>query len=48
MAIIIGFLGVGDRLVLGAEAFQDEINIKLKEVILYSKHNLKEGIDIKI
>ena len=89
-------LMVGDRLVLGAEAFQDEINIKLKEiiikqmhswnghaikdldisrqtiilmirrknriiiphgdtiikegdeVILYSKHNLKEGIDIKI
>ena len=86
----------GDRLVLGAEAFQDEINIKLKEiivkqmhswngqaikdmdisrqtiilmirrknrviipngdtiikegdvVILYSKHNLKEGININI
>lgn len=89
-------LKVGDRLILGAEAFQDEINIKLKEiiikqmhpwnghaikdldisrqtiilmirrknrmiiphgdtivregdgVILYSKHNLKEGIDINI
>ena len=86
----------GDRLILGAEAFQDEINIKLKEiivkqmhpwkgqaiknldisrqtiilmirrknrmiiphgstiikegdeVILYSKHNLKESIDIHI
>ena len=86
----------GDRLVLGAEAFAEEINIKLKEiivkqmhpwngvaikdldisrqtfilmirrknrmiiphgntiikegdvVILYSKHNLKEGIDINI
>ena len=89
-------LMVGDRLVLGAEAFQDERNIKLKEiivkqmhswnghaikdldisrqtiilmirrknriiiphgdtiikegdeVILYSKHNMKEGIDINI
>lgn len=89
-------LMAGDRLVLGAEAFQDEINIKLKEiivkqmhpwigqaikdldisrqtiilmirrknriiiphgntvinegdvVILYSKHNLKESIDISI
>ena len=89
-------LMVGDRLVLGAEAFQDEINIKLREiiikqmhpwnghaikdldisrqtiilmirrknrviiphgdtvikegdiVILYTKHNLKEGIDINI
>lgn len=89
-------LMVGDRLILGAEALQDEINIKLKEiivkqmhpwngqaikeldisrqtiilmirrkdrviiphgdtvikegdvVILYSKHNLKESIDINI
>ena len=89
-------LMAGDRLILGAEAFQDEINIKLKEiivkqmhpwnghaiqdldisrqtiilmirrknriiiphgdtiikegdvVILYSKHNLKESIDIHI
>lgn len=89
-------LMVGDRLILGAEAFQDEINIRLKEiiikqmhpwngyaikdldisrqtiilmirrknrviiphgdtvikegdgVILYSKHNLKESIDIHI
>ena len=29
---------VGDRLVLGAEAFQDEINIKLKEIIIKQMH----------
>ena len=31
-------LMVGDRLVLGAEAFQDEINIKLKEIIIKQMH----------
>ena len=31
-------LMVGDRLILGAEAFQDEINIKLKEIIVKQMH----------
>lgn len=31
-------LMVGDRLVLGAEAFQDEENIKLKEIIIKQMH----------
>ena len=31
-------LMAGDRLVLGAEAFQDEINIKLKEIIVKQMH----------
>lgn len=32
-------LTAGDRLVLGAEAFQDEINIKLKEIIVKQMHS---------
>lgn len=31
-------LMAGDRLILGAEAFQDEINIKLKEIIVKEMH----------